>query len=100
MKYLKITAPPKWTHENKSGVTHHFTCKGKLTCVVCISVPKGTSKGQVYALLVHEAVHIWQEYCDDIGEKRPSQEFEAYTIQSISQCLMHSFDSVVMERNA
>ena len=43
------------------------------------------------ALLVHEAVHVWQAFCEDIGEKSPSDEFEAYSIQSISYELMTAY---------
>jgi hypothetical protein len=46
---------------------------------------------QVYALLVHEAVHIWQDVKHRIGEDNPSSEFEAYAIQNISQELMLAY---------
>jgi hypothetical protein len=35
------------------------------------------------ALLVHESVHVWQEIRKRMGEKEPSCEFEAYSVQSI-----------------
>lgn len=40
---------------------------------------------QVVGLIVHECVHAFQWICDVIGEENPSAEFEAYTIQAISQ---------------
>jgi hypothetical protein len=46
---------------------------------------------QIYDLLVHEAVHVWQYFRDHIGEKTPSVEFEAYTVQYISGELMRAF---------
>ena len=48
----------------------------------------------VYGLLVHESVHIWQQFCERIGENSPSIEFEAYSIQRISQNLMSLFDDL------
>lgn len=99
MKYLEFQNPPKWINDNAHATTHTLTNeKGALCCVVCIEIPYGKAKGEIYALLVHEAVHIWQEYCDDIGERKPSAEFEAYTIQAISQALMYSYDSETLER--
>ncbi len=52
----------------------------------------------VYAILVHEAVHIWQEFCKSISENNPSIEFEAYAIQMISINLMSMFDDQIKEK--
>ncbi len=41
--------------------------------------------------LVHEAVHIFQYHCEYIGEEKPSSEFEAYSIQRISETLMRAY---------
>lgn len=41
------------------------------------------------SLIVHEAVHIWQELKKRMNEKEPSSEFEAYSIQRISQDLLY-----------
>lgn len=45
----------------------------------------------VAALLVHEAMHVWQAFCEHVGEKSPSDEFEAYSIQSIFHELMTAY---------
>ncbi|WP_242100976.1 hypothetical protein, partial [Acinetobacter baumannii] len=39
---------------------------------------------QVYGLLLHEAVHVWQKMKKLMGEREPSSEFEAYSIQAIA----------------
>lgn len=39
-------------------------------------------------LIIHEAVHIWQEIKNRMREDEPSIEFEAYSIQVISQDLL------------
>lgn len=82
-----------WPKFSYSHATTHFFEKpdGKRCVIVCISDWKERSGIQIAALLVHEAVHIWQEIRDVLGEKQPSSEFEAYSIQSISQELMDSF---------
>lgn len=64
--------------------------------IVCIHPnPVGITIQQVNAMLVHEAVHIWQCIKDHIGEDAPGAEFEAYSIQAIAQNLMVSYDEQV-----
>ena len=38
-------------------------------------------------LLAHEATHVAQGYFRAIGEERPSDEFQAYTVQALTQKL-------------
>lgn len=40
-------------------------------------------------LIVHECVHIWQEIKKIMNENEPSVEFEAYSIQCISQDMIY-----------
>ena len=46
----------------------------------------------VIGMVTHEAVHIFQFMCADVGEKDPSPEFEAYTIQAITQHLLWAME--------
>jgi hypothetical protein len=45
----------------------------------------------IVCLLVHEAVHVWQEMCDHVGDRNPSRETEAYAIQRISSELIAAY---------
>lgn len=74
-----------------NATAHSFTSNGKLTFVICVSGTEEHTTAQVYALLVHEAVHMWQEARARIGEIAPSQEFEAYAIQALSQRLFEEY---------
>ncbi len=75
-----------------NATCHQFETKGgNISFIVCIEACKGIEPIQIASLLVHEAVHIWQAYCEHIGEHQPSAEFEAYSIQWLSQQLMYSF---------
>ncbi|HCW3748771.1 TPA: hypothetical protein OXK62_003309 [Acinetobacter baumannii] len=47
---------------------------------------------EVYGLLLHEAVHVWQKIRKLMGEKEPSSEFEAYSIQAIAQDLFEMYE--------
>lgn len=47
---------------------------------------------EIYGLLLHEAVHVWQKVRKLMGEKEPSSEFEAYSIQAIAQDLFEMYE--------
>lgn len=55
--------------------------------VVCIDykVQKKKSLSSTIGLLAHECVHAFASLCEEIGEKNPSSEFSAYTIQYFVQ---------------
>lgn len=59
--------------------------------VVAIEINTDKDINQVNALLVHEAVHIWQKIKEELGEENPSVEFEAYSIQRIALELMSEY---------
>ena len=81
---------PRFISENANSTVHFFA--NKKCCIVCVKSEKGVSKIQMYALLVHEAVHIWQEIRETIGERYPATEQEAYAIQAISQQLFTAYN--------
>lgn len=91
MKHLNIKDAPPFVNPGADATTHWFECGNKHTAVVCIRVPKGQVLSAVYALLVHEAVHVWQFSRGVLGEKEPSAEFEAYAIQNIAQNLFEAY---------
>ena len=84
---------PAWvTNEHSDATTHHFVHGSNTRCaVVALRLRPAFDGVQIAALLVHEAVHIWQECKDLIGERNPSAEFEAYSIQGIAQNLMQKY---------
>jgi hypothetical protein len=96
LKHLKI---PKedWTpfvsNWHSSATTHFYESKkdNTISAIICIQHWKDKTGIQIAALLVHEAVHLWQETLKNYGEHDPSQEYEAYAIQNLSQNLMESF---------
>ena len=78
--------------ENANATVHTFEhTTGDLMCVVALDISSKPSLDSVIGLLVHEAVHIWQRFKRRIGEDSPSDEFEAYSIQTISQRLIASY---------
>ena len=95
LKYLKVPRKdwPNFLGSATANATIHFfeSPTDGLSAIICITVGKQHNLEQVYAMLVHEAVHLFQEIKLCTGEAKPSVEFEAYAIQTLSQRLMESY---------
>lgn len=90
MRHLKVPEPGGTYVVGGAAATTTFVTDvgGRHSAVVCLRHFKNQTPVEVAALLVHEAVHIWQRYLEMLGEKAPGDELEAYGIQAISQTLM------------
>ncbi|HET8744305.1 MAG TPA: hypothetical protein VFM98_01780 [Ramlibacter sp.] len=92
-----LKLPPEevsaWIRTKQAHATTHFFTnqRGELCCVVCIKVDEGRTPVEICGLLVHEAVHVFQQHCGWVGEDAPSAEFEAYSIQAIAQNLLQAY---------
>lgn len=83
---------PLWVGNFADASTHFLDNEdGRRAAIVCLNPRVKLTGIQLAAVLVHEAVHIWQEHRDMVGEKNPSSESEAYAIQSIAQRLMEAY---------
>lgn len=83
-----------WIKTRQASATAHYIEKAstnELAVIVCLRGHETHTPVEVAGLLVHEAVHIWQQYCDHIGEQHPGREQEAYGVQAIAQELMQEF---------
>lgn len=83
----------QWISTGVHATTHHFIHEDKPCAIVCMNPePEKYTGVQICALLVHEAVHIWQRHASYIGSHNDhGDEEEAYAIQNIAQALMESF---------
>ena len=65
---------------------------GQLFCIVMVSQEAQQGEfGDIAGLLIHEAVHVWQQHLKDIGEVNHGDEQEAYAIQSIAMALIDAY---------
>lgn len=97
----QLDEPPLgyWISKGSDAAAHHLSNKnGEVVCILCIHVPDGKSPIEIAGLLVHEAVHVFQKYCQYIGEDSPASEQEAYGIQHISQTLMGEYARRIQEQ--
>lgn len=93
LKHCKIKPIDDWIKTPWADATvHHATNdKDERVTLVCIRVNDSRTPIEIAGLLVHEAVHIWQDYADRMGETNPGKEQEAYAIQAIAQELMAAY---------
>ena len=93
MRHCKAQLIHDWIKTEWSDATTHYldNDKGQRVCIVCLKIAPDRNAIEIAGLLVHEAVHCWQDYCARIGEDRPGAEQEAYGVQSIAQELMAEY---------
>lgn len=93
MQKLKFKESIRWIGDAATATTTTLESENKRCCVVSLNleITKDLDPIDIATVLVHEAVHVFQQHCKNIGEDNPSEEFEAYSIQQISQQLMLAY---------
>lgn len=94
LRHLKVPKnrwPEFMGSPSADATTHYFQRGDKHSAIVCVKATHKHTAIAVAGILVHEAVHIWQAVKDVIGEQKPSSEFEAYSVQMLSQELFQRF---------
>lgn len=92
MAHCKVSNPSEWIVGDASSATAHWLQHPTDGLCAVVALQVTTQKRiQIYALLVHEAVHVAQAYFEHIGEHSPAKEQQAYAIQLISQNLMFEY---------
>lgn len=82
----------EWLIAGSCGTTHSLDNKKEPIAIVSLNFEMKMDLITAYETLIHEGVHVWQDYCAYIGEDRPSREFEAYGIQRIVANLLVKYD--------
>lgn len=93
LKRMGVPLGTKYLSGARSNATTTFldSDAGHRCAIVALGPLDGRSGVEIAGLLVHEAVHIWQNYIEGIGEHNPGDEQEAYGIQYIAGRLMEEF---------
>lgn len=93
VKHLKVTSAKAWiTPPYADATAHFFNHKDGGRCViVAINVKEKHDSIEITGLLVHEAVHVVQDYFEGISEHSPATEQQAYAIQAVAQELMAEY---------
>jgi hypothetical protein len=85
--------PNHWCKPGKACVhTLEDKADGVPACIVCIDAAAVVDRPILaISMLVHEATHVKQRIMAVIGEDKPSDEFEAYTMQNLTEELLHEY---------
>lgn len=104
MKRVNLPSTP-YCSAKGHATTHSFlNGDGNLMCVVGLDLEKAAGEDpiDVAALLVHEAVHVWQQVRSGIVFVLDAErtggleaEMEAYAIQNISATLMSAYKELL-----
>ncbi|TBN49170.1 hypothetical protein [Pseudomonas sp. BGI-2] len=90
MKRMSVSEP----YPSSSGCTTRFKTGDDRDCIiVCVHerLKAGSCRHGIIGLIVHECTHAWRFILDTIGEDVPSSEFEAYSMQAITQQVTTAF---------
>jgi len=84
---------PDWVKPGFPATAHFFEKRSScdMAAIVCLDVKRKEDPNRIVGLIIHEAVHVWRYIREEIGEKNPSAEFEAYAVQTISQRLITAY---------
>ncbi len=63
-------------------------------CIVCMNLEGEHTEVEIYGLLVHETTHVWKQILDEMHERYPGNEIEAYAIQNIFQELAMAYQDL------
>lgn len=96
LKDIKMTDyPDAYVPNGWPACTHSFSnVDGSIACIVGLNMERAAEQDpiDVAALLVHEAVHVWQQNESEAGKLGCfGTEGEAYAIQNISTQLMTEY---------
>lgn len=95
VRRLKIKGADEFLSKDATACCHYFVNdrNGFTYVMVCADPEKmeGKDGAEIASVLVHEAVHVYQECLEYLGEKKPGREFEAYSIQTISEQLLRAY---------
>ena len=90
VSYPVLTNDASCTHFEK--VKHSSLLANASCSIVTISHDKRDPLNTI-TLLNHEAMHVWRQMLNEMGEAEPSAEFEAYAMQNILFRLVAAYEA-------
>lgn len=92
MKRLALKEHVPYPAEYDGRCTPFENSKDHNACALVTIRPAAKTALMQVGMLAHEGVHVWQFMRSAIGEREPSIEFEAYSIQAITENLIKAYE--------
>jgi len=90
-KHLKSDLSYHWLNDTgRAAVTTLTNSRHGLTCIVSVDLSQFKDRDDLWGAMAHEAVHVFRAWKKHVGELDPSEEFEAYCIQHLTQKFMEA----------
>ncbi len=86
-----LTSVDEWAPQNGARAHEFFSEDQGLEFVICLNLLPSVTAIKIAGIIVHESVHVWQKYCQHIGERVKGSEQEAYFIQNCSEALLTEY---------
>lgn len=105
LKKLKINERWEYNIKGALATTHSLSSYNKNASIISISEVLQTKPVlEVLMTIVHECVHVWQNYQEWIGDNLIGGEIEAYAIDSLSTlcinaCCKHLNKNLIWRNN-
>lgn len=96
-KRLNVKGDVEFPKERNGRVIELVRTDGKYCNIVCINLHGVSDTVEINGLIVHEAVHIYQNIMEYIKEDDPGIEIEAYVIQHIFKNLADTYNQMTKE---
>lgn len=84
----------EWPHTDGRATKFEQSEQNNHCVIVTLKDPSKHSPIEIFGLLTHEAVHVWQFCCEVMGEVDAGIEIEAYSIQAITQELVCAYEQL------
>lgn len=93
--HVKLCGYPADQYPSSHGTCNTFPDSKYMRQNIIITIApiknKEYSFMQLIGLITHECMHAFRRMMEDIGEDRPSKEFEAYIMQYLVVCVLRDF---------
>ncbi len=86
VREMKLLGTPEERYPTTAGHCQTFEHRDIRSLHILVTIAdEPMTLAQLVGIIAHECMHVWRFVREHMGEKKPSVEFEAYSMQAITQ---------------